>query len=286
MPFNALANWNWGGRVHPLYYNLSIATKALLGLAIMVCRLVVLRHSEQPEDQEKCFVGNTILLTQPRPEEIMQKLPPVDAEVSKYLSVCFNNQSMTTADVGKHRALEIDPEEYIRCSELRKKVCPVFAEVQLDEQEFRTQWPDRAVPTAILRGAQAMDTLHTFNPTLDGPASMKAATCNLPSSENNPQVIDDDDGVAATEHGGVAATEHESTSHLDLPAEFLIGPHEENAHDPVDLMIVFQKNLELVQEAGKRIYKLERQRVQAARTEEAADAAITLRGLPLRRGMV
>ena len=131
MPFFALANWNWGGRLHPLYYNLSIATKALLGLAIMVCRLVVLRHSEQPEDQEKGFVGNTILLTQPRPEEIMQKLPPADAEASKYLSVCFNNQSMTTADVGKHRALEIDPEEYLSCSELRKKVCPVFAEVQL-----------------------------------------------------------------------------------------------------------------------------------------------------------
>ena len=83
MPFFALANWNWGGRLHPLYYNLSIAKQALLGLAIMVCRLVVLRHSEHPDDQEKGFVGNTILLTQPRPEEIMQKLPPADAEVSK-----------------------------------------------------------------------------------------------------------------------------------------------------------------------------------------------------------
>ena len=72
----ALANWNWGGRLHPLYYNLSIATKALLGLAIMICRLVVLRHSEHEEDQEKGFVGNTILLTQPRPQEIMQTLPP------------------------------------------------------------------------------------------------------------------------------------------------------------------------------------------------------------------
>ena len=78
MPFFALANWNWGGRLHPLYYNLSIATKALLGMAIMICRLVVLRHSEHEEDQEKCFVGNTILLTQPRPQEIMQTLPPVD----------------------------------------------------------------------------------------------------------------------------------------------------------------------------------------------------------------
>ena len=84
---------------------------------------------------------------------------------------------MTTADVGKHWALEIGPEEYIRCSELRKKVCPVFAEVQLDEQQLRTQWPERAVPTAILQSAQGMDTLHTFKPNLDGPATMKAPTC-------------------------------------------------------------------------------------------------------------
>ena len=85
MPFFALANWNWGGRLHPLYYNLSIATKALLGLAIMVCRLIVLRHSEHPEDQEKGFVGNTILLTQPRPEEIIQSLPQ---PTMKCLSIC------------------------------------------------------------------------------------------------------------------------------------------------------------------------------------------------------
>ena len=41
-----------------------------------------------------------------------------------YLSVCFNNQNMTSADVGKHKALKIDPQEYIRCSELRKKGLP------------------------------------------------------------------------------------------------------------------------------------------------------------------
>ena len=52
--------------------------------------------------------------------------------------------------------------------------------------------------------------------------------------------------------------------------------HEDDAHDPVDLMIVFHKNLELIQEAGNRIDKLEQRRVQAARTEEAADAAATL----------
>ncbi len=41
-------------------------------------------------------------------------------------------------------------------------------------------------------------------------------------------------------------------------------------------MLVFQKNLELVQEAGKRIHNLEQRRVQAKGTEEAANAAMAL----------
>ena len=60
MPFFALANWNWGGRLHPLYYNLSIATKALLGLAIMICRLVVLRPVSytHPEPTRLLSIGD------------------------------------------------------------------------------------------------------------------------------------------------------------------------------------------------------------------------------------
>ena len=221
----------------------------------------------------------------------MKTLPPADEEVSKYLSVCFNSKNMTTADVGRHKALKIDPQEYMRCAELRKKVCPVFADVHIDKEQLQTQWPERAVPEAILQGAQAMDTLHTFKPTLDGPATMKAPTCNLPSSDQDPQVIDDEggpcpehdhseDAAHATENDAGAGTEHAEASALpnDLPAEFLIGIQEEDAHDPVELMIVFQKNLELVQEAGKRLHNLEQRRVQAKGTEEAADAATALAG--------
>ena len=58
--------------MHPL----SIATEGLLGLAIMLCRLTVLRYTDSPDEQEKGFVGNTILLAQPKPEEIMRALPP------------------------------------------------------------------------------------------------------------------------------------------------------------------------------------------------------------------
>ena len=161
---------------------------------------------------------------------------------------------MTTADVSKHKALKIDPQEYIRCSELRKKVCPVFAEVQIDKEQVQTQWPERAVPAAILQGAQGMDTLHTFKPTLDGPATMKAPTCNLPSNDQDPRVIDDDnaadtkhshceDDADATENDADVAAAHadESASPLELPAEFLIGVEVEDTNDPVDLMVVFQK---------------------------------------------
>ena len=91
----------------------------------------------------------------------------------------------------------------------------------------------------------------------------------LQSTSLQPCTIHDDSDVA-TEHADA------STLPLDLPADFLIGVGEDDAHDPVDLMVVFQKNLELVQETGKRIHSLEQRREQAARTEGAADAAATL----------
>ena len=299
MPFFALANWNWGGRLHPLYYNLSIAMKSLLGLAIMVCRMVVLRYSEHEEDQEKGFVGNTILLAQPNPEEVIQKLPPADAEVSKYMSVCFNSKAMTKEDVGKHRALEIDPQQYIKCSELRKQVCPVFAKVEVDAEQVRTQWPETGVPQAIILSAQGMDTLHTFSPTLDGPASMRAATCTLPTDGNDREVIDDDDEAIATEHGkpsgdsdgtSCAATKSapgtdDATERfdsmglpLDLPAEFLIGVQENEAQDPVDRMLAVQKLFELVHEKAKALHRLEQRRQQCPKSsvEDSADAAAQL----------
>ena len=61
MPFFALANWNWGGRLHPLYYNLSIATKALLGLAIMICRLVPRVEFLSGQSKKSVFSGQKLV---------------------------------------------------------------------------------------------------------------------------------------------------------------------------------------------------------------------------------
>ena len=84
--------------------------------------------------------------------------------------------------------------------------------------------------------------------------------CATPISAQ--RLLQNNDAGAATEHADAWALP------LDLPTEFLIGIQEDDARDPVDLMIVFQNNLEFAQETGKR--------VQTTGTEEAADAAATL----------
>ena len=102
----------------------------------MVCRLIVLCYIDRPDEQEKGFVGNTVLLAQPRPETSMQTLPPLEADVSKYLSVCFNKDTASRAQVASQKALTIDPAEHIRCDRLRQQVCFVFVDVAVNEERM------------------------------------------------------------------------------------------------------------------------------------------------------
>ena len=151
-------------------------------------------------------------------------------------------------------------------------MCPVFADVELDAEQVRRQWPEKAVPAALVESAQDKDTLPTFTPTMDGPASMRAATCQLPSSDaGKPEVVAEDDGAGATEHGDEHLEQSAGAAglHLDTPSEYLIGVQEDDAHDPVDRMIMFQKNLELVHEVGARLHHLEQARQRASGVEEA-----------------
>ena len=78
MPPQALANWNWGGREHPKYQTLSVATKSLLGLGKLVSRMILLKPTGDAEDSEKALVGNTILVAQPSPEMIAAELPQTE----------------------------------------------------------------------------------------------------------------------------------------------------------------------------------------------------------------
>jgi hypothetical protein len=106
---------------------------------------------------------------------------------------------MRSEDIAERKAFRIDSEQYIRCVEYREQVCPTFAHVEVDEEACRAQWPEHRVRAAIIQGAVVMDTLDSFQPTLDGPAKMKAPTRTLPTDDDRQQPEYDDDETAAAE---------------------------------------------------------------------------------------
>ena len=113
MPPQALANWNWGGREHPRYQNLSMATRSLLGLGRLVMRMVLLKPYDDSDESEKAIVGNTILVAQPSPQLIAAQLPPTEAEQASYFNVVYGSGA---AEHGPHKlarkkALVVDREE-------------------------------------------------------------------------------------------------------------------------------------------------------------------------------
>ena len=110
MPPQALANWNWGGREHPKYQDLSMAMKSLLGLVKLIMRMVLLKPTDNTDESEKALVGNTILVAQPSPEMIAAELPPTEAEQAADFNVVYGAGASEHASskLAKKKALTID----------------------------------------------------------------------------------------------------------------------------------------------------------------------------------
>ena len=113
MPPQALANWNWGGREHPKYQNLSMTQKSLLGLVKLIMRMVLLKPTDNTDESEKALVGNTILVAQPSPTMIAAELPPTEAEQAAYYNVVYGSGASEDASrkLSKKKALTIDKQE-------------------------------------------------------------------------------------------------------------------------------------------------------------------------------
>ena len=112
-----MSNWNWGGREHPKYQNLSMACKSLLGLGKLIARMVVLKPMGNTDESEKGIVGNTILVAQPAPEIIAAELPPTEEEQAQYFNVVYAAEH---SNLAKKKALVIDRAQYLECAALRQ----------------------------------------------------------------------------------------------------------------------------------------------------------------------
>jgi len=82
VPPLALANDLFGGRMHPLYRDLSPAMRATLSPGRAIVRLFLLRARGEDEDTaQNGFSGNVVFLAQPSSKQILEALPPDGPEM-------------------------------------------------------------------------------------------------------------------------------------------------------------------------------------------------------------
>ena len=88
------------------------------------------------DEQQKGLSGNPMLIaqTQATAEQVM----PSVKDACEGLVILF---CRSTEDISQAQALVVEREQYARCLELRKKVCPAFADVTIDSQAIAKELP-------------------------------------------------------------------------------------------------------------------------------------------------
>ena len=163
LPPLALVNDFWLGRQHPWYQNLSLGMKMLLSSARLVMKQLFLGRGT-PDEVEKGLTGNTMIFAQPE-ASYEQVMPNMDA-VTSGLVVLY---CRSVADVSNARTLFVDREPYRRCLELRKRVCPAFQNVTIDDSTIKSL-PTIGVPEDVLNSAVFMPEATHIKTTMHGPA--------------------------------------------------------------------------------------------------------------------
>ena len=145
MPKYPLANFNFIGRMPPLYQGLSQSTQWLLSLARPCFHKLVLGKGA-PQERQCGLTGNSIVLAQPVTGRSVPELPPpIDALTSNILVVFTNStQNLSTA-----KWATVDREQYLECAAFRKRVCPAYSEVNILQDFDEARLPRRGVPEAL-----------------------------------------------------------------------------------------------------------------------------------------
>ena len=175
MPPLALANSFFGGRHHPLFREASLATRLLASSARLVMRQLFLGKGADDE-VHKGMTGNTMLISQPSPS-YEQVFPNVQGLPDK-LVVLF---CKSIDDVSKAQVLMVNREQYREMMLHRRRVCPSFTDIVLDEAALHGL-PDDGVPDFVLGSAIHMHEAAKVQTTLHGPAN-RIPVFSRPESE-------------------------------------------------------------------------------------------------------
>ena len=271
MPPPALANLLWLGREHVLCQKASLGTRMLSCLGRPVWRKLILGKGDKDE-QEKGIGGNSILLAQARPEELATSLPPTTEQMQNTFVVLF---CRSIEEVSRAQMLVVNRQDYISLVQTRQRVCPVYAEIRLDEERMQ-QWSENDVPKELLACAQRLPETEKVCIATVGPASRPIhLDCNAhgaakPDAEEN---ADDEDWEQLAEEKLEAAkptdAEQERQAFDTNTAEDVIAVDHSAEPGLQETFAAFQTRLTAMQEAGSRVIAMQQRQAEAA--ESSAD---------------
>ncbi len=181
MPPLALANCLFGGRLRPLYRDITLAMRAALGPGRPLQRMLVLR--DRGEDQgtlQKGFPGNVVLVAQPSSEKILGALPPDEKQIPERFNIFFNTKH---EEIAEQPGLAIPRRQYIECAELRRRACPCSANSGIDHGRAKVELAEEGVPRSVQQLAMQMSGLDSFLPNLLGPASRRDPCAKTPDTD-------------------------------------------------------------------------------------------------------
>ena len=193
LPPIALANDFWLGRQHPCCRNLSLGMCMLLSTARLIMKQLLLGRGS-PDEVERGLTGNTMIIGQPT-ATYEQVMPNLDA-VSSGMVVLY---CQSVDDVRHARVLYVDREPYRRCLQLRRAVCPAFANVLADEIAIENL-PTNGVPDDTVYGAVFMPEATNIKTTMHGPAS-RSNPCISAAADDGFDVHSDDDAAPTQNEG-------------------------------------------------------------------------------------
>ena len=182
--------------------------------------------------------------------------------------------------------LWVSREQYRYMVRHRKKVCPSFAQVTVDEDAI-DQLPDDAVPEALMQSAQAVPEVAQIHTTMHGPANRVAMTHreekerdeggdSEASADSEASDASGDDAHHAALPGGVDS--HHAASHNSLPQETLnenetiIGVSEDSCPKPLRLFEAWSASMRKLDAEAAKFAQAELQ--QRRGDQHSAEAAL------------
>ena len=112
-------------------------------------------------------------MAQPLPEMITAEPPPTEIDQTKYFNVVYavGSAEHGSSNLSEKKALTVDRQEYLRCAQIRKQVCPLFADKPINIVAAGQRLPETGVPHGIEQGDVQMESAPVLHRPLSGPAT-------------------------------------------------------------------------------------------------------------------